>query len=108
MVCSSTGLLDMFETIGDYKKEVLQKVTYMIKHFDRYGNWGVCFTYGSWFALGGLAAAGKSYNNCPAMRKGVDFLLRIQRDNGGWGESYLSCPIKVNALTWNVLIDKFS
>uniref|UniRef100_A0A7N2LTD2 Terpene cyclase/mutase family member n=1 Tax=Quercus lobata TaxID=97700 RepID=A0A7N2LTD2_QUELO len=59
-----------------------------------YGNWGVCFTYGSWFALGGLAAAGKTYNNCPAMRKGVDFLLRAQRDNGGWGESYLSCPKK--------------
>ena len=52
----------------------------MIKHFDRYGNWGVCFTYGSWFALGGLAAVGKTYNNCLTMRKGVDFLLKIQRD----------------------------
>ncbi|KAL4629082.1 hypothetical protein ACB092_05G283900 [Castanea dentata] len=28
------------------------------------------------------------------MRKGVDFLLKIQRDNGGWGEGYLSCPKK--------------
>lgn len=65
---------------------------------DRYGNWGVCFTYGSWFALGGLAAAGKTYNNCAAMRKGVDFLLRIQKENGGWGESYLSCPQKVNLI----------
>ncbi|XP_011085901.1 beta-amyrin synthase-like [Sesamum indicum] len=60
-----------------------------------YGNWGVCFTYGTWFALGGLAAAGKSYNNCAAVRKAVDFLLKAQRDNGGWGESYLSCPKKV-------------
>lgn len=64
-------------------------------HIDRYGNWGVCFTYGSWFALGGLAAAGKTYGNCAAMHRGVDFLLRTQRDNGGWGESYLSCPKKV-------------
>ncbi|THG17541.1 hypothetical protein TEA_011453 [Camellia sinensis var. sinensis] len=59
-----------------------------------YGNWGVCFTYGTWFALGGLAAAGKTYNNCAAIRKGVEFLLSSQRDNGGWGESYLSSPLK--------------
>lgn len=61
----------------------------------RYGNWGVCFTYGTWFALGGLAAAGKTYQNCAAVRKGVDFLLNSQRKDGGWGESYLSCPKKV-------------
>ncbi|XP_062171674.1 beta-amyrin synthase-like [Alnus glutinosa] len=59
-----------------------------------YGNWGICFIYGTWFGLGGLAAAGKTYNNCPAMRRAVDFLLRAQRVNGGWGESYLSCPNK--------------
>ncbi|KAL3753876.1 hypothetical protein ACJRO7_001167 [Eucalyptus globulus] len=56
-----------------------------------YGDWGVCFTYGSWFALGGLAASGKTYDNCAAMRKGVAFLLRAQLQDGGWGESYLSC-----------------
>ncbi|CAA0342065.1 unnamed protein product [Arabidopsis thaliana] len=59
-----------------------------------YGSWGVCFTYSTWFGLGGLAAAGKTYNNCLAMRKGVHFLLTTQKDNGGWGESYLSCPKK--------------
>ncbi|GMP83835.1 hypothetical protein CsSME_00037616 [Camellia sinensis var. sinensis] len=59
-----------------------------------YGNWGVCFTYGTWFALGGLVAAGKTYNNCVAIRKGVEFLLSSQRDNGGWGESYLASPLK--------------
>uniref|UniRef100_A0A7N0SVP9 Terpene cyclase/mutase family member n=1 Tax=Kalanchoe fedtschenkoi TaxID=63787 RepID=A0A7N0SVP9_KALFE len=59
-----------------------------------YGNWGICFTYGAWFALGGLAAAGKTYNNCAAIHKGVDFLLNIQHENGGWGESYRSCPDK--------------
>ncbi|KAI7998396.1 hypothetical protein LOK49_LG10G00921 [Camellia lanceoleosa] len=59
-----------------------------------YGNWGVCFTYGTWFALGGLVAAGKTYNNCATIRKGAEFLLSSQRDNGGWGESYLSSPLK--------------
>ncbi|XP_059447343.1 beta-amyrin synthase-like isoform X2 [Corylus avellana] len=59
-----------------------------------YGNWGICFIYGTWFGLGGLAAAGKTCSNCPAMCRAVDFLLRAQRDDGGWGESYLSCPTK--------------
>ncbi|KAJ1410213.1 Terpenoid cyclases/protein prenyltransferase alpha-alpha toroid [Sesbania bispinosa] len=60
-----------------------------------YGNWGVCFIYGTYFALSGLAAAGKSYSNCNAIRKAVKFLLTKQREDGGWGESYLSCPKKI-------------
>ncbi|XP_022951766.1 beta-amyrin synthase-like [Cucurbita moschata] len=59
-----------------------------------YGNWGVCFTYGCWFALGGLVAAAKTFNNCAAIRKSVHFLLNIQMPDGGWGESYLCCPSK--------------
>ncbi|XP_057456793.1 beta-amyrin synthase-like [Lotus japonicus] len=59
-----------------------------------YGNWGVCFIYGTYFALAGLAAAGKNFSNCSAIRKAVNFLLTTQRENGGWGESYLSCPKK--------------
>ncbi|KAK9281889.1 hypothetical protein L1049_004796 [Liquidambar formosana] len=59
-----------------------------------YGNWGICYVYGTWFALGGLEAAGKSYNNSVTVRKGVTFLLKTQQNDGGWGESYLSCPNK--------------
>ncbi|KAF2301460.1 hypothetical protein GH714_024651 [Hevea brasiliensis] len=65
----------------------------VIEH--EYGNWGICFTYGTWFGLGGLAASGRTYENCLAIRRGVDFLLKSQRDDGGWAESYLSCPKKV-------------
>ncbi|KAK8674728.1 hypothetical protein V6N13_032834 [Hibiscus sabdariffa] len=61
-----------------------------------YGNWGICFFYGTWFALSGLKAAGKEYRNCLAIRKGVGFLLKTQREDGGWGESYLSTPRKIN------------
>ncbi|OIW21251.1 hypothetical protein TanjilG_31181 [Lupinus angustifolius] len=60
-----------------------------------YGNWGICFIYGTMFGLGGLAAARKTFTNSAAIRKGVKFLLSIQREDGGWGESYLSCPKKI-------------
>ncbi|KAK7243446.1 hypothetical protein RIF29_38242 [Crotalaria pallida] len=60
-----------------------------------YGNWGICFIYGTFFALAGLAAAGKTYTNCAAIRKATKFLLTTQREDGGWGESYLSSPKKI-------------
>ncbi|XP_052885391.1 beta-amyrin synthase-like [Gossypium arboreum] len=56
-----------------------------------YACWGICFFYGTWFALSGLKAAGKNFKNCLAIRKGVEFLLKTQREDGGWGElSFLS------------------
>ena len=61
----------------------------------RYGHWGICYTYGTWFAVGGLAACGRNYRNCPALRKTCEFLLSKQLPNGGWGESYLSSQNKV-------------
>ncbi|KAB1212040.1 Cycloartenol synthase 2 [Morella rubra] len=60
-----------------------------------YGSWGVCFTYGTWFGVKGLVAAGRNYNNCSSVRRACDFLLSKQRPSGGWGESYLSCQNKV-------------
>lgn len=61
----------------------------------RYGSWAVCFTYGTWFGIKGLVAAGRSFSNCSSIRKACDFLLSKQVSSGGWGESYLSCQNKV-------------
>ncbi|KAK2640918.1 hypothetical protein Ddye_022681 [Dipteronia dyeriana] len=87
---------------GHRKNEIENFITNAVRYLESlqmpdgswYGDWGVCFTYGTWFALGGLAAAGKTYNNCPTVCKAVEFLLNSQSDNGGWGESYRSCPEK--------------
>ncbi|KAK7332259.1 hypothetical protein VNO80_29008 [Phaseolus coccineus] len=60
-----------------------------------HGKWGICYIYSSYFALRGLNAAGKTYTNSAVIRKVVKFLLSIQNEDGGWGESYLSCTKKM-------------
>nr|GMD06502.1 dammarenediol II synthase-like [Ipomoea batatas] len=57
-----------------------------------YGYWGICFLYGTCFALLGLIATGKSYENCEAIRKAAHFLLSKQNHEGGWGECVQSYP----------------
>ncbi|PON40447.1 Squalene cyclase [Trema orientale] len=59
------------------------------------GCWGICFTYGTWFAIEGLTSCKKSYKNSHVLRKACQFLLSKQLPNGGWGESYLSSQNKV-------------
>ncbi|CAN6899287.1 unnamed protein product [Brassica oleracea] len=46
-----------------------------------YGSWVICYTYATWFSLGGLARTGKTYENYLAMHEGVDFL---QETNQQW------------------------
>jgi len=65
---------------------------------NRYGSWAVCFTYGTWFGVKGLVAAGRTFENSPAIRKACEFLLSKELPSGGWGESYLSSQDQVNSL----------
>ncbi|XP_075094977.1 lupeol synthase-like isoform X1 [Nicotiana tabacum] len=61
----------------------------------RTGCWGICYTYGTWFAVDGLIACGRTYPTCHALQKACKFLLSKQLPDGGWGESYLSNSNKV-------------
>ncbi|MGM7724614.1 squalene--hopene cyclase [Metabacillus sp. Hm71] len=54
-----------------------------------YGRWGVCYIYGTWAAVTGLAAVGVSPDH-PAIKKAITWLESIQHQDGGWGESCLS------------------
>jgi lanosterol synthase len=53
-----------------------------------YGSWGICFTYAGMFALESLQCVGETYENSEMVKRGCDFLLEKQMDDGGWGESY--------------------
>uniref|UniRef100_A0A3B6I6U9 Squalene cyclase C-terminal domain-containing protein n=1 Tax=Triticum aestivum TaxID=4565 RepID=A0A3B6I6U9_WHEAT len=59
-----------------------------------FGIWGICFTYGTLFAVKGLIAAGSTYDNSSFIRKACNFLLSKQLSTGGWGETYLSSETK--------------
>ncbi len=51
-----------------------------------FGRWGVNYIYGTWSALAGLNAAGISASD-PMIRRAADWLVSIQNEDGGWGES---------------------
>ncbi|MCF6411694.1 squalene--hopene cyclase [Pseudalkalibacillus salsuginis] len=51
-----------------------------------YGRWGICYIYGTWAALTGMAAAGKTLHD-QSVQKAVEWLHSIQNSDGGWGES---------------------
>ncbi|KAF6157094.1 hypothetical protein GIB67_041555 [Kingdonia uniflora] len=80
------------------KNEIETFITKVVRYLEnqqmldgsRYGCWGICSIYGTWFALLGLAAAGKNCNNSLTVRKAFEFLLSAQLASGGWGESYRS------------------
>jgi lanosterol synthase len=56
-----------------------------------YGSWGICFTYGTFFALESLSCVGQTWQNSPRVKKACSYIISKQMDDGGWGESYKSC-----------------
>lgn len=58
------------------------------------GSWGVCFTYGTWFGVKGLRAAGLQEHD-DAIRRAQSYLLAKQNRDGGWGESVENCNTRV-------------
>lgn len=44
----------------------------------------------------GLVCAGRTFENCTAIKKACDFLLSKELPSGGWGESWLSAHNEVS------------
>ncbi|KAI5813548.1 terpenoid cyclases/protein prenyltransferase alpha-alpha toroid [Pyronema omphalodes] len=83
----------------DYRRyeidETIKKAVRFIKNVQRkdgswYGAWGICFTYAGMFATESLALTGEYYHNSDNAKRACEFLLAKQKQDGGWGESYLS------------------
>lgn len=60
------------------------------------GSWGVCFTYGTWFGVWGLRAAGLG-DSAPEIARAQTYLLAKQNRDGGWGESVKNCVTRTYA-----------
>lgn len=60
-----------------------------------YGSWGICFTYAGMFAMECLGCLDESYENSSAQYRACEFFVGHQNEDGGWGESYMSCELGV-------------
>lgn len=86
------------------KKGVKWLVDHQVVDGSWYGRWGICYIYGTWGAVTGLAAVGVTSSD-PSIQKAVKWLSGIQNADGGWGESCYSdsngkyVPLKTSTLT---------
>jgi len=77
-----------------------------------YGRWGMNYIYGTWSVLCALNAAGIDKAS-PMIRRAVDWLLKIQNSDGGWGEdgasyklgykTYEPAPSTASQTAWSLL-----
>nr|XP_025887794.1 lupeol synthase isoform X3 [Solanum lycopersicum] len=105
--CTSSSIqaLSLFKKLhpGHRRKEIDVAITKGLQYIENTQNpdgswtgcWGICYTYGTWFAVDGLIACGRTYSTSHALQKACQFLLSKQLLDGGWGESYLSNSNKV-------------
>lgn len=55
------------------------------------GKWAVCFTYGTWFGIEALVAAGELPAESEALKRSREWFASKQNPNGSWGEDFKSC-----------------
>ncbi|MDR5829378.1 squalene--hopene cyclase [Caballeronia sp. LP006] len=77
-----------------------------------YGRWGMNYIYGTWSALCALNAAGAAPTDS-RVKRGAEWLIRIQNADGGWGEGgesykldyrgYEQAPSTASQTAWAVL-----
>jgi squalene-hopene/tetraprenyl-beta-curcumene cyclase len=88
----SARCVSMLAQLGDTPKNdprMQQAVDYLFKsqhpEGSWYGRWGMNYIYGTWSVLCALNTAGVDHQ-AAEVRKAVDWLVKIQNQDGGWGE----------------------
>jgi squalene-hopene/tetraprenyl-beta-curcumene cyclase len=81
--------IGMLAQLGEPGPRLKNAIAYLervqLKDGSWFGRWGVNYIYGTWSALAGLNAAGLDAQT-PMIRRAADWLIAIQREDGGWGE----------------------
>jgi squalene-hopene/tetraprenyl-beta-curcumene cyclase len=81
--------LSMLAQLGDSNANTARAIEYLrrTQHPEGswFGRWGMNYIYGTWSVLCALNAAGVDHGGSE-IRKAVEWLVRIQNADGGWGE----------------------
>ncbi|KAL4805338.1 terpenoid cyclases/protein prenyltransferase alpha-alpha toroid [Aspergillus unguis] len=76
------------------KRAIDRGIEFLLRQQRRNGSWiadwGIACTYGAFFAMDALAAAGIDYSKSEQVRRGCRFIAKQQQSDGGWGESMQS------------------
>lgn len=88
----SARCLSMLAQLG-YKKDhpnVARAIEYLRREQEKegcwFGRWGTNYIYGTWSVLCALNAIGIDHQD-PMIRRAVNWLVAVQQEDGGWGES---------------------
>ena len=88
-------ILEMFSFYGiDGESDICRRAQDFLREEQEldgswYGRWGVNYVYGTWQALRGLARIGVHPRD-PMVQQGVEWLMSVQNEDGGWGENCIS------------------
>lgn len=99
--CTDSSVLGLhyFSKYYSYKRDVIKQaiddaiksiIRYQNEDGSWYGSWGVCYTYAGMFAIEALETVGYNYKNSETVKKGCDFIVARQEEDGGWAESIRS------------------
>lgn len=113
--CTDSSVLGLtyFTKYSKYRSDeikiAIKRATDYIIHSQRtdgswYGCWGICFTYAGMFALEALADINLNYSNSEVVKRGCDFLVSRQLEDGGWGESMKSSETHTYVTTSESLV----